>query len=202
MWSGITVRQADSISNTGISNLDSGMKITLNGIVQEFSLNNTPNTTTQLKLDTLSLIQILPTIKRRPPPVTVNVSDFDSAGRVRFLTGEKYEGMYVQINNVTLGPQSPNTQRHIRSLLDAQGNKIYLRDFSNFFSVGPSPPSGWSPWSPPTPGAAVGYIRGVIIEGANILDGSYNGSPAFPYVIVPIYPNDLFITNQARLSAM
>lgn len=195
LWSGITVRQADTISNTLINNLDSGMKVTLKGIVQEFSLTGTTNTTTQIKLDTLTEIQILPTIKRRPTPVIVNVSDFDSLGKVQHLTGEKYEGMYVQINNVTIGPQSDNTQRHIRSLLDGQGNKIYIRDFSNFFSVSPTPNWGWTAWTPPSAGANVGYIRGVIIEGANINDGTFNGGPAFPYVIVPIYPNDLSLIN-------
>lgn len=195
LWSGITVRQGDTVSNTNITNLDSGMKVTLTGIVQEFSLNGITNTTTQLKLDSLSLIQILPTIKRRPQPTIVNISDFDSLGNVRHLAGEKYEGMYVQINNVTIGPQSSNTQRHVRALLDGQGNKIYIRDFSNFFSLSPSPPNGWSNWSPPSAGASVNFIRGVIIEGANIGDGSFNGNPAFPYVIVPIYPNDLSIGN-------
>jgi hypothetical protein len=195
VWGGITVRQNDPISNTGITTLDSGMKVTLNGIVQEFSLNQTPNTTTQLKLDTLSIIQVLPTIKRRPPPMQVNISDFDSmSGNVKFLTGEKYEGMYVQINNVIIGPQSPNTSRHIRSLLDGQGNRIYLRDFSNFFSIFPTD-TGFAPWTPPSIGATVTYIRGVIIEGANIADGLFMGNQAFPYVIVPIYPNDLLIGN-------
>lgn len=63
----------------------------------------------------------------------MNISDFDSLGNIKFLSGEKYEGMYVQINNVTIGAVSPLGSRNIRSLLDEQGNKIYLRDFSNFF---------------------------------------------------------------------
>jgi hypothetical protein len=194
LFGGIIIRQADTVSNTLFDQLDSGMKVTVHGIVQEFSGGNTPNTTTQLKLDTLSQVQILPTIKRRPAPIQVNVSDFDSLGNVKFTTGEKYEGMYVQLNNLTVGLQGGG-QRHIRSLYDAQGNRIYLRDFSNFFSVGPTPSYGWTPWVPASVGATVTSIRGVIIEGAYNTDGTFNGGAAYPYVIVPIYPNDLTMGN-------
>ncbi|MCX7878054.1 MAG: T9SS type A sorting domain-containing protein [Ignavibacteria bacterium] len=202
LWGGIIVRQADTVSNTGITTLDSGMKVTLTGIVQEFP-DIISSGATQLKLDTLQIIQVLPTIKRRPAPITVNVSDFDSAGgNVKFTTGEKYEGMHAQINNVTIGPQSPLGLRNIRRLIDAQGNFIYLRDFSNFFSVSPSPGWGWTAWTPPSIGASVNYIRGVIINSA-YADG--NGG-LYPYVIVPIYPNDFslgntppFISNVSRI---
>ena len=110
--------------------------------------------------------------------------------------------MYVQINNVTIGPQSPLGARNIRSLLDAQGNKIYLRDFSNFFSVSPND-TGFPVWSPPSIGATVTSIKGVIINSAY---ADANGG-LYGYVIVPIYPNDLvlgntppFISSVSRLS--
>lgn len=189
LFGGIIVRQADTVSNTGISNLDSGMKVTLTGIVQEFP-DIISSGSTQLKLDTLSIIQVLPTVKKRPVPVQVNVSAFDSLGLVRFLTGEKYEGSYVQLNNVTIGAQSPLGARNIRRLIDASGNFIYLRDFSNFFSIAPAN-SGFTVWSPPSIGATVNSIRGVII-GSAYADGS---GGLYPYVIVPIYPNDLTMGN-------
>lgn len=192
-WGGIVIRQADSISNTNFDQLDSGMKVRVTGIVQEFpDLPLMSSSLTQLKLDTTQLVQTLPTIKKRPAPIQLTVSTFDSAGTIKFTTGEKYEGMYVQLNNLTVGPQSSSGARHIRALYDGNGNTIYLRDFSNFFSVGPSPSWGWSPvWTPPTVGATVNYIRGVIINGA------YADGPGgtYPYVIVPIYPNDFVLTN-------
>lgn len=191
IFGGIIVRQADTVSNTGITNLDSGMKVTLTGIVQEFPDNIISSSVTQLKLDTLSIIQVLPTVKKRPAPITVNVSDFDSLGNVNFRSGEKYEGMYVQLNNVTVGAQSPSGVRNVRRLIDAQGNFVYLRDFSNFFSTSPTPSWGWTAWAPPSIGATVTSIRGVIINSA-YADG--NGS-LYPYVIVPIYPNDLTMGN-------
>lgn len=191
IWGGIIVRQNDTITtNTFFDLLDSGMKVTVTGIVQEFpDVISSP--VTQIKLDSTLPVQVLPTIKKRPTPIQVNVSDFDSLNTVKFTTGEKYEGMYVQINNVQIGPQSGSGTRHIRSLLDAYGNKIYLRDFSNFFSISPTPSYGWTPWSPPSIGAQVNYIRGVIISGAY----SEATGGLYPYVIVPIYPNDLSLGN-------
>lgn len=190
LWGGIIVRQADTVSNTGITNLDSGMKVTLTGIVQEFP-DIISSGSTQLKLDTLSIITVIPTQKKRPAPITVNVSDFDSLGTIKFKTGEKYEGMYVQLNNVTVGAQSPLGVRNVRRLIDAQGNFIYLRDFSNFFSTGPTPSWGWTAWTPPSIGATVTSIRGVIINSAY---ADANGG-LYGYVIVPIYPNDLTMGN-------
>jgi hypothetical protein len=190
VWGGIIVRQGDSTSNTQFDQLDSGMKVTVKGIVQEFP-DIISTGATQIGLDITEIVQILPTIKRRPVPILVNVTDFDSAGNIQFIKGEKYEGMYVELRNLTIGPQSPNSQRHIRQLLDANGNFIYLRDFSNFFSASPSPSWGWTPWSPPSIGATVNYVRGVIIN-AGVTEPP---SGLYPYVIVPIFPNDLQIGN-------
>lgn len=190
IWGGIIVRQADSISNTGFDQLDSGMKVRVTGIVQEFP-DITSSGATQVGLDISQIVQTLPTIKKRPTPIIVNVSDFDSLGYIKFTTGEKYEGMYVQINNATIGAQSPNTQRHVRKIIDSTGNFIYLRDFSNFYSLSPTPSWGWTPWVPPSVGATVNYIRGVIIN-AGVVEPPQG---LYPYVIVPIYPNDLQIGN-------
>ncbi|MGH2574396.1 MAG: T9SS type A sorting domain-containing protein [Ignavibacteria bacterium] len=190
VWGGIIVRQGDSTSNTGFDQVDSGMKIRVTGIVQEFP-DIISSGATQIGLDVTQFVNTLPTIKRRPTPILVNVTDFDSLGYIKFRTGEKYEGMYVELRNLIIGPQSSNTQRHIRRLLDANGNFIYLRDFSNFFSVAPSPSWGWTPWVPPSIGASVNYIRGVIIN-AGVAEPPQG---IFPYVIVPIYPNDLSLGN-------
>lgn len=190
-WGGIIVRLANINANTQFELADSGAVIKVSGIVQEYPpLPLLSSPVTQIDLDTNLFVTQLPTIKKRPVPIQVNVSDFDSLGYVKFLTGEKYEGMYVQINNVTIGPQSPLGSRNIRSLIDANGNFIYLRDFSNFFSIYPND-TGFSPWTPPSIGATVIYIRGVIINSA-YTEG--NGG-LYPYVIVPIYPNDLLLGN-------
>ncbi len=187
IFGGIIVRQGDTVHNTGFDQIDSGVKVRVTGIVQEFP-DVISSGVTQIALDSLQFITVLPTIKKRPTPIQVNVPDFDSLGHMKFLTGEKYEGMYVQINNVTIGLGTSN--RHIRSITDQSGNFIYLRDFSNFFSVQPDG-TGWSNWTPPSVGATVNYVRGVIINGSP--NEPQNG--LYPYVIVPIYPNDLSLGN-------
>lgn len=201
-WGGIIVRQASITANTQFDQLDSGSKVSVTGVVQEFPpLPLISSPVTQINLDTTQIVTELPTVKKRPAPIQLSVSTFDSLGAVKFTTGEQYEGMYIQLNNLTIGPQSPLGSRNIRRLIDAQGNFIYLRDFSNFFSVSPNDP-GFTPWSPPSIGASVNYIRGVIINSA-YADGL---GGLYPYVIVPIYPNDLslgntppFISNVTRL---
>ncbi|MBE2219426.1 MAG: T9SS type A sorting domain-containing protein [Ignavibacteria bacterium] len=189
LYGGIIVRQSSITANTQFTTLDTGSKVIVTGIVGEFP-DILSSGSTQIALDTTLIVTELPTIKRRPAPLTVNISDFDSLGTIKFLSGEKYEGMYVQINNVTIGPQSPLGARNIRSLLDAQGNKIYLRDFSNFFSVAPND-TGFPVFSPPSIGATVTSIRGVIINSAY---ADANGG-LYGYVIVPLYPNDLTLGN-------
>jgi hypothetical protein len=193
IWGGIIVRQGDTVSNTGFDQLDSGAKVQLSGIVQEFP-DIISSGATQIALDSTQFVQTLPTIRRRPLPIAVNISDFDSAGYIKFMTGEKYEGMYVQINNVEIGPQSPNSARHIRRIIDANGNFIYIRDFSNFFSISPNG-AGWTPWTPPSSGATVNFIRGVIINGGV----TEPPQGLYPYVIVPIYPNDFQLGNTPPL---
>src|SRR5260221_8735535 len=113
IWGGIVVRQADTIHNTLFDQLDSGSKVRVTGTVQEFP-DVISSGLTQINLDTLSQVQILPTIKKRPTPIPVNMSDFDSLGNCKFYSGEKYEGMYVQLKNVTVVPQSGSGQRNVR----------------------------------------------------------------------------------------
>lgn len=189
LWGGIIVRQPSATANTQFTTLDSGSKVTVTGIVGEFP-DIISSGATQINLDTTLIVTELPTIKKRPVPIQVNVSDFDSLGTVKFLSGEKYEGLYVQLNNLTVGPQSPLGARNIRRLIDPQGNFIYLRDFSNFFSIQPND-TGFAPWIPPSIGATVNYVKGVIINSA-YADGN---NSLYPYVIVPLYPNDFQLGN-------
>jgi len=189
LFGGIIVRQGSITANTQFTTLDTGSKVIVTGIVGEFP-DIISSGATQIALDTTLIVTELPTIKKRPNPILVNVTDFDSLGTVKFVSGEKYEGMYVELRDLTVGPQSPLGSRNIRRLLDANGNFIYLRDFSNFFSIFPND-TGFTSWAPPSIGANVLSIKGVIINSA-YADG--NGG-LYPYVIVPIYPNDLTLGN-------
>lgn len=201
VFGGIVIRQGDRFHNTFIQNVDTGNIITIKGIVQEFwstadsviNINRSKSGyLTQIALDSLSTITINSLGGSRPTPKLVNITDFaigdypNLGGLINYVGGEKYEGMYVEFRNVTVGPGLFNRQPW--SIVDANGNKLYVRDFSNFYSTSPSPASDTlRPWSHPSQGTVVNYIRGVIINCNN--EGVLGNQ--LPYVIVPIYPNDL-----------
>jgi hypothetical protein len=199
LFGGIVIRQGTRDTNTNLQYVDTGNIITVKGIVQEFwstavsGLDRSKSGyLTQIALTTSEVIGINSIGGSRPIPKLVNITDFaigdypNAGGSINYVGGEKYEGMYVEFRNVTVGPGLVNRQPF--SIIDANGNKLYVRDYSNFFSTSPSPASDTlRPWSVPSQGTIVNYIRGVIINANN--EGVLGNQ--LPYVIVPIYPNDL-----------
>ncbi|HEY5536149.1 MAG TPA: T9SS type A sorting domain-containing protein [Ignavibacteria bacterium] len=201
VYGGIVIRQGSRFTNTYLQNLDTGNIITVKGIVQEFWSTsvtgldrNRSGYLTQIALDTSAAITINSLGGNRPTPKLVNITDFaigdypNAGGSINYVGGEKYEGMYVEIRNVTVGPGLVSRQPF--SIVDANGNKLYVRDYSNFYpgAGGPSPVfDTLRPWTAPAQGTIVNYIKGVIINCNN--EGVLGNT--LPYVIVPIYPNDL-----------
>ncbi len=199
VYGGIVIRQGSRYTNTFLQNVDTGNIITVKGIVQDFwstAFSNIDRSKsgylTQIALDTSAAIVINSTGGSRPTPKLVTIPDFavgdypNAGGSINYVGGEKYEGMYVELRNLTVGPGLVNRQPF--SLVDTYGNKLYVRDYSNFFSTSPSPAGDTlRPWSIPAQGTIVNYIRGVIINCNN--EGVLGNQ--LPYVIVPIYPNDL-----------
>lgn len=198
LWGGIVIRQGSRGDQTGLDLLDTGAIIKVRGVVQEFGStqsSNFANTLTQLALDTADgyTISILGNAGKRPTPKSVTVSqfangDYPNGGSINYLDGEKYEGMYVEIRNVTVAAGVGNRQPW--SVVDENGNKLYFRDFSNYFSTSPSGDT-LRQWTHPSIGTFVNYIRGVIITANN--EGVFGTQ--LPYAIIPIYPNDLSLGN-------
>jgi len=199
VFGGIVIRQRSRANfNTNIQYADTGNIITVKGIVQEFwstaviGLDRSKSGyLTQLDLDSTANITINSTGGQRPVPKLVNVTDFaigdypNPGGQINYVGGEKYEGMYVEFRNVVVGPGTANRQPF--SIIDANGNKMYVRDFSNFYSTSPSPADTVFHFTVPSQGTVVNYIRGVIINANN--EGVFGNQ--LPYVIVPLYPNDI-----------
>jgi len=195
LFGGIVIRQGGRGPATGLDLIDTGAIIRVRGMVEEFPLGNFSNSLTQLSLDTTIgyTIDIISAAGSRPVPKLVNVTDFNigdypNGGTINYVTGEKYEGMYVELRNVYIAPGIANRQPF--SVVDDNGNKLYMRDFSNFFSTQPSGDT-LRPWVQPAAGTFVNYIRGVIISANN--EGAFGTQ--LPYAIVPIYPNDLSLGN-------
>ncbi len=195
VFRGIVIRQGGRGPATWLDLIDTGAIIRVRGMIEEFPLGNFSNSLTQLSLDTTIgyTIDILSAAGSRPVPKLVNITDFNigdypNGGTINYITGEKYEGMYVELRNVYVASGLANRQPW--SVVDEDGNKLYMRDFSNFFSTQPSGDT-LRPWVHPAAGTYVNYIRGVIISANN--EGAFGTQ--LPYVIVPIYPNDLSLGN-------
>lgn len=199
VFGGIVIRQRSRANfNTNIQYVDTGNIITIKGVVQEFWSTavsgidrSKSGYLTQLDLDSSSTITINSIGGQRPTPKLVNITNFatgdypNTGGSINYVDGEKYEGMYVEFRNVTVGPGTANRQPF--SIIDANGNKMYIRDFSNFYSTSPSPTDTVFQFTVPSQGTVVNYIRGVIINANN--EGTFGNQ--LPYVIVPLYPNDI-----------
>jgi len=200
IFGGMVIRQGNRGPQTELDLVDTGTIIRVSGVVQEFGSTgggSYSNMLTRIAIDTSSnyTIDILESGNntKRPIPIPVNVNDFvsgdyPSSGTINYVDGEKYEGMYVEIRNVItsggLGFRQP------WSIIDENGNRMYIRDFSNFFSTQTSDDT-LRPWTHPSLGTFVEYVRGVIINANN--EGTFGSQ--LPYVLVPIYPNDLSIGN-------
>lgn len=195
VWGGIVIRQGSRGPATGIDLIDTGAIIRVRGIIQEYPASGYSNSLTQLGLDTSVgyTIEVISPSGSRPVPKLVNITDFaigdyPNGGTINYVGGEKYEGMYVELRNVYIAPGVGNRQPW--SIVDNNGNKLYFRDFSNFYSTQPSGDT-LRPWTHPAYGTFVNYIRGVIISANN--EGVFGNQ--LPYAIVPIYPNDLSLGN-------
>lgn len=196
LFGGIVIRQSNQNSAIGLDAMDTGQIIQVKGVIQEFgatSGNNFGNCLTQLALDVSGPITPIGGITKRPVPKSVSITDFavgdyPNGGSINYIQGEKYEGMYVEIRNVTTAAGIGNRQPF--SIIDDNGNRMYMRDFSNWFSTSPSGDT-LRPWTAPAIGTFVNYIRGVVINANN--EGAFGSQ--LPYVIVPIYPNDLDLGN-------
>ncbi|MBP7261979.1 MAG: T9SS type A sorting domain-containing protein [Bacteroidia bacterium] len=130
-------------------------------------------------------------------PTVVTIDKFmksDGAGgqTIQHTTGEPYEGVYVQFNNVTVVDRTgPNNNRWNWSIQDQSGNKIATYDFSAYFrndhredTVGTGATTTPT-FTPPNIGVTLSYIRGVITETFN------TGSGTWQYVFSPLTPTDL-----------
>ncbi|MBC7382514.1 MAG: DUF5011 domain-containing protein [Bacteroidia bacterium] len=100
-------------------------------------------------------------------------------------SGERWEGTYVELKNVTVATRTISGSRWFWSVSDANGNIIDVNDFSAHFrndalsdSVLPA-----GRFAPPVIGTRISFLRGVIIE--SLISGQYR------FVIAPLSPSDL-----------
>lgn len=204
-WRGIAIQCANTDTNATnfFNNVQVGNRVEVTGVVGEFSGATAPWTgETQLNLiarPTQALGIVSP-----PAPKVVSISDFskleyDTASasmiqKTQVVTGEPYEGMYVEFRRPTIVNVSTFSggSRVNWSLRDSLGNEIVVRDASAFFRA---PFLSSTANTPPNPNAPVfvqqgkkfAYVRGVITE-TNFATGASTG---VRYMLIPLDTNDL-----------
>ncbi len=195
-WGGVLVRVNPPDSTLmiadGFLNVAAGDIITITGLISEFPT-----------LRGFSVTQFQPVpghsidiIGSAPVPrhIVKNVGDFYTgifpAGKVRYSTGEPFEGMLVEFHNLTLTTKV-NTNRGTFAAADSAGNEISDYDYSHYFTLGHGssiPVPGDTTWMRIYAGLGTGVridtLRGVI--------GTSSGSEGpRGYRIAPLYPGDI-----------
>lgn len=189
-WAGINVIQNDTMAaaqGTLMDLLDTAQVVTITGVVAEFVSTGQVGGQTQINVLTnpVTPVQFIGTKPNRGEPVEVTIAELNNGQAANYLTGEKYEGMYVIIRNVITSDRSTSTSSSTPfAINDGLGNKMFIHDQSGYFT---KRPHKLREWDPPLDGTTIQYIRGVI--------GHFSSSASFPtrYVIRPMYPDDLLI---------
>lgn len=194
-WSGglTTYKNATQLNQNSVP----GLRVRYVGILKNFN-GSGPTTSGETQLNILpypaEIVDLNP-VSITPTVVTIDQfmkSDGSGGQTIQHSTGEPYEGVYVQFNNVTVVDRTgPNSNRWNWSIQDQSGNKISTYDFSAYFrndhredTVGTGATTTPT-FTPPNIGVTLSYIRGVITETFN------TGSGTWQYVFSPLTPTDL-----------
>ncbi|MBL6963269.1 MAG: T9SS type A sorting domain-containing protein [Bacteroidetes bacterium] len=131
-----------------------------------------------------------------PELLTIDVCEKnDGTGSMvtQWYTGEKYEGMMVRFDNVTVVDVSdrPGTggARKFWSVQDVNGNKMQIDDNSGYYRNDANASANWCNdyiFQVPSEGTKLNYIQGIIEE-----NGSYG------YQINPLLPSDISVAAAA-----
>ena len=189
-WRGIwlktnVVTDSSQAKLDGFDALEPGDVVTIRGWIDEFPT-NTLSSLTQLVY--LPGAPIIPSGKVAvPPPVQLPVSTFYTGpypgGKIKFSTGEQYEGMYVQFTNLVIPSYSNATNGTFNVIQN--GNQISTYDASDYFTLRRANPPG-HPYTLPPIQASIDTLRGIIwtVSGGDNSKG---------YEIAPMLPGDVIV---------
>jgi predicted extracellular nuclease len=165
-WSGIIVRQ-NGISSAAFNALDTGMVVKVTGVVNEYY------TTTQFNLIKFEAEDVVDFKSKRPAPIVLSISDFVNPDGTPKYEMEKYEGMYVEIRNVTVTDEISVGSGSF-GIFDENNLHMYVGNQSDYVRY---------TMQTPLAGTKIEYIRGFIETRTNLTDGWF--------MIDPIYPDDI-----------
>jgi hypothetical protein len=192
-WSGIMARYGGytgSFDENGYNSIQRGDIIKIRGKISEFPLTSM-NSFTQFEPDTTYQISIISSNNPIPPPVKMQISDFNIGpnpnGQTNMVNGEQYESKEVIFTGLTC-VGNVNTSRGTFMVSDDAGNQFSMYDWSYYFTIGngsvivPGDPN----YKVPAVGQRIDTLRGYI--------ATSSGSEASRgYRICPIFPGDMVL---------
>ncbi len=199
-WRGIWVKinvitDSSQAKLDGFDAVEPGDVITIRGWIDEFPTNALSSLTQFVYLPGKQITPIGHVAVPAPTPLTVSTfyQGPYPGGKIRYSTGEPYEGMYVQLTNLVI-PSYSNATNGTFNLIQ-NGNQISMYDASDYYTLRRANPAGY-PYKLPPIQASIDTIRGVmwVVSGGDNPKG---------YEIAPMLPGDLVIgtTNPAITSA-
>ncbi|HEX9657212.1 MAG TPA: hypothetical protein VGB89_09920, partial [Bacteroidota bacterium] len=196
-WGGMLVRVGSSGDTSqavldGFLNVERGDIIKMTGRVDEFPA-GTMNSATQfvpipgVPIEIISSAPIPSHIPKTIPDFYEGI--FQGGGRIKYSTGEPYEGLLVDLAVPLTVDARVNIPRGTFSMVDGSGNQLTDYDASKFFTLQgssldhPGPDSIWF-IEYPLPGTIVNGMRGFIttVAGSEAPRG---------YRVAPIYYGDV-----------
>lgn len=181
LWGGMFVEQPDTNLATGFDIIDTGDVVEITGVVTEGFYGNT--TTFSVLVDPLTEINIVDSKGGLPEPIVVTVPEFFD-GTSFNLEAEKYEGMYIEFQNVSTSDRNPSGSTNF-AFSDGTGNKIFMYDQSAYFTERTHKLVGKTDYEAPADGTLLEHIRGILHTRD---DGWY---------LVPLYPGDMKVGTTA-----
>lgn len=184
--SGVCIVQNDTTSaaaqNTNMKQLQRGTVVKVKVKVTNYPADS-PIGATQLDVQTDEAIEVIEDNLRTnfPAEPKVALSEFYTAATPNFLTGAKYAGMKVEMNNLTVLTNTPSI-----IFVDQAGNQIYMRDGQSAYYTTFDVVGTFNKVKDLPPGIVVsklvGYITSNKVNGVTI-----------PFMIVPALPGDLVV---------
>ena len=202
LWGGLNILTNDTSAqaqSTLITAIDTGYVVQIVGRALEFG--SQPNSLTEMYaysastpiFTSPSAINILG-VGSRPQPKEVTCDSFATGTKPLPSRGEKYEGMYVVVRNITVNSVDLSTGRF--TFVDSAGNQMTMYDGSGYYTLRGHKITG-SKYSTPPVGTKLKYIRGVIIPQVKTgTCGEYNLMPLYPgpsQLTGSTYPGDIVI---------
>ena len=195
VWSNMMARVgtlADTVglNNAGFLGLKVGDIIRLRGYIDEFPSPYIVSYTQFVPVGGLVLIDEGRPVGR---PIRLDVSEFYEGiypgGRIKWSTGEKYEGAYVELVNLIV-TTTVHQGNGTFSMVDDLGNEIAMMDASKWFTLRTGSSSGnpykdpSSTYKPPSVFQKIDTIRGYIMTNSG-------GETVRGYRIAPLFPGDI-----------